>query len=875
MLRERATRYAERTAVLATSCPPITYAELFRSAEDTLVQLSALGISRGDCVAVVLPDGPDFIRIFLALAAMGATCAPLNPAYREDEFDFYLSDLKPELLIADDATPSAAVRAAQKRGLRFVSSTMRWDETSAAGVRRGPPCEQPTITGARADDVLLLLHTSGTTAKPKKVPLAQSNVCHSALNIATSLALSPLDRSLNVMPLFHVHGLIGSVLSSLAAGGSVVCPGAFRGPQFLDWLDEFSPTWYTAVPSIHQTVLSRITRDRDESRQHTLRFIRSCSAPLPPRVMEALEQAFKVPVIEAYGMTEGSHQIACNPLPPCARKAGSVGIATGTTIAIVDDRGNPLPAGSTGEVVIRGAGVMRGYSGAQESHDDAFADGWFRTGDLGYIDGDGYLFLTARKKEVINRGGEKISPREIDDVLAAHPAVLHAAAFAVPDARLGEDVAAAVVLRENGTASEEELRAFVAGRLAAFKVPRRLVIVPELPKGPTGKLQRTALAERLGLGDVDVASKRPAFIAPRDKLERLLATIWQQVLRVDKIGVHDNFFDLGGDSLSAVELALQLEHVLRIQLSVGGLLQAPSIEQLANAIAKGDASLRHPRISVIQPGTGSKLPFFCVDAGPMFRNLAARLGADQPFMSLYCPDAAALPVPYRVADLAAYHVETMRHVQPRGPYRVGGWCNSGLIAYEVAQQLRAQGEDVELLALFDTVNPGEAFSELPPGAPRDSAEDIQSVRTGLRKLRSRFAAREAASTFSWILHRARMRALETWYDVCVRLHIPLSLGLRDMEVIARLATRAYRVRPYPGRVVLVRRSRRLGELSEQLGWAGWAVGGVDVYAIPGDHADMFREPQVRHTAAVLSHYLGQAEATRAHRNEADARDARR
>jgi acyl-CoA synthetase (AMP-forming)/AMP-acid ligase II len=354
---------------------------------------------------------------------------------------------------------------------------------------------------AQAEDTALILHTSGTTARPKIVPLLQRNVVATARHIVATLALRPEDVCLNIMPLFHIHGLMAATLASLAAGSQVSCSPGFNALRFFHWLDEVRPSWYTAVPTMHQTILARADRHPESVAGSRLRLIRSSSASLPPQVMAELERTFRAPVVEAYGMTEAAHQMASNPLPPRARKPGSVGPAAGPEVGIMDERGNLLSRGEIGEVVIRGPNVTPGYEANPEANAKAFTDGWFRTGDQGSLDEDGYLRLTGRLKELINRGGEKISPLEVDEALMHHPAVLQVVAFPMPHEKLGEEVAAAVVLREGLHATERELRAFAATRLADFKVPRRIVIVSEIPKGATGKLQRIGLASKLGVGE--------------------------------------------------------------------------------------------------------------------------------------------------------------------------------------------------------------------------------------------------------------------------------------------------------------------------------------------------------------------------------------
>ena len=340
-----------------------------------------------------------------------------------------------------------------------------------------------------------MLHTSGTTSRPKLVPLLQRNLTRSAHNVARSLDLTAADRSLNVMPLFHVHGLVAGLLAPLAAGGSVVSTPGFDAFRFHGWLEEHRPTYYTAVPTMHQMVLARAPR----SRPTTLRFVRSSSASLPEPVLNELGAVFRVPVIEAYGMTEATHQMASNPLPPGATKPRSVGMATGIEIGILDDAGQLRSAGKRGEVAIKGETVINGYENNPAANEGSFTDGWFRTGDEGLLDEDGYLFLTGRLKEQINRGGEKIAPLEIDEVLLRHPAISQAVTFAIPHDELGEEIGAAVVLREGEEVSTRALRSYLSEHVAAFKVPKQFVFVDEIPKGATGKLQRIGLADRLGV----------------------------------------------------------------------------------------------------------------------------------------------------------------------------------------------------------------------------------------------------------------------------------------------------------------------------------------------------------------------------------------
>ncbi len=481
-------------AISAPSRPGITHGELRSQTGALGRQLRAADIGPEHRVALVLPNGPAMAAAFAGFAPWCAT-APLNPAYKADEFDFYLADLDARALVVERGSTSPAVDVAASRGVRVL----HLEEGEAAGsVHLSGVAEAPVAS--RGDgDIALILHTSGTTSRPKMVPLSQANLAASARNIAGTLRLVPADRCLNIMPLFHIHGLMAPVLASLAAGAEVVCTPGFDALRFFSWFAATEPTWYSAVPTMHQAILARARRNSDAVEASRLRFIRSSSASLPTTVMAELESTFDAPVIEAYAMTEAAHQMCSNPLPPAARKPGSVGPSAGPEVAILDDQGLALAAGAEGEIAIRGANVTAGYVNNAEANASAFHGDWFRTGDQGLMDADGYVRITGRLKEIINRGGEKVAPLEVDEALLAHDAVQQACTFAMPHAKLGEEVAAAIVVADGAAVTESELKAFVARRLADFKTPRRFAFVDEIPKGPTGKIQRIGLAKTLGL----------------------------------------------------------------------------------------------------------------------------------------------------------------------------------------------------------------------------------------------------------------------------------------------------------------------------------------------------------------------------------------
>ena len=489
-------------ALTAPAASPLGFGDFHELILRTVDTLNAMGIGRGDRVAIVLPNCPEMASAFVAVAS-ACTAAPLNMAYRADEFEFYLSDLRAKALIVPAGSDTPARAVAARLGVAVLELTPS-PHRGAANFELGCTGGMSAISGnggmAQIDDVALILHTSGTTSRPKIVPLSHRNVCASARNISTTLKLTASDRELHIMPLFHIHGLIAGVLAPLAVGSQVFCTPGFNALKFFAWMEECRPTWYTAVPTMHQTILSRAAGNRNVIQANPLRFIRSSSASMPITVIAELEKVFAAPLIESYGMTEAAHQMSSNPLPPAKRIPGSVGLAAGPEVAIMDAQGKLLAAGEIGEIVIRGENVSAAYENNDKANAEAYTHGWFRTGDQGALSEDGYLSLTGRLKEIINRGGEKISPREVDEILMEHPAVMQVVTFAMPHPKLGEEVAAAVVLRESHNATERELRDFAATKLADFKVPRKILFLAEIPKGATGKLQRIGLAAKLGLG---------------------------------------------------------------------------------------------------------------------------------------------------------------------------------------------------------------------------------------------------------------------------------------------------------------------------------------------------------------------------------------
>jgi acyl-CoA synthetase (AMP-forming)/AMP-acid ligase II/thioesterase domain-containing protein len=869
MLEVQARQNPEALAILAPGRKPLTYERLQGHVETIGGQLNSLGVGRNDRVSVVLPNGPEMAVTFLATAAC-ATCAPLNPGYRPDEFEFYLMDLQAKALIVQAGDELPVVAVAQKLKIPVIELLPAAEQEAGLFTLKSIHSGSTASTGwAHPDDIALVLHTSGTTSRPKIVPLSQANICVSSHNIKTTLQLSAIDRCISVMPLFHIHGLMGALLSSLAAGASIVCTPGFRVSNFFDWTEQFRPTWYTAVPTMHQTILARASQNREIAARCALRFVRSSSSALSPKVMSQMEEAFNAPVIEAYGMTEAAHQMASNPLPPQRRKPGSVGIAAGPEIAIMDEDGKLLSPGEIGEIVIRGANVMRGYEN-NDANATAFTNGWFRTGDQGVMDAEGYLFIKGRLKEIINRGGEKISPREVDDVLLNHPAIAQAVTFATPHPALGEEVAAAVVLHTRASITEDEIRQFSANRLADFKVPRRILIVDEIPKGPTGKQQRIGLAEKLRLTTVDseLGPSERRIVAPRSTLELQLVRIWEEVLGIHPIGITDNFFDLGGYSLLAAELVERIVSQFGKELPLASLLDASNIEQQAKILCDESSILPWTSLVPIK-SSGSMAPVYFVHGvgGNIlgFRALAHHLGPNQPVYGLQSVGLDGKTPPYmRIEDMAAHYIKEILAFQPEGPYYLGGQSFGGTVAYEMARQLHEQRYEVAILVLLDSLPPNQS----------SGFTGVEAVRRAIAGylLRVKYHAQNAVlGPYRMLYVRKKAstvkRRLKSWiwrtvYKGYRSFDRALPTGLQNVDEANRQAMKTYYPKPCSARIALfLAQERAIDEaVTPELAWKDLATGELEVYEVPGDHVTITIEPYVQVLAEKLKLCLGRTQA---------------
>jgi acyl-CoA synthetase (AMP-forming)/AMP-acid ligase II/thioesterase domain-containing protein len=857
MIATRAARDPSRVAVDAPGRAPLTYGALLATMTRIAATLRELGIGAHDRVALALPNGPEAAVAFLAVAG-AATCAPLNPAYREDDFAFSFGDLRVKAVIAARDQVPAACAAAERAGLAVLEPRRRTDDPAGTFGLAGPACA-PRVTadaGPRSGDVALVLHTSGTTARPKIVPLTQENLCFSADNIARTLELGSEDACLNVMPLFHIHGLMAALLATLAAGARVTCPDGFRATDFAARLREHGATWTTAVPTIHQAVLAACG-ERDALAGTRLRFVRSSSAALPARVLAELEERFAVPVIEAYGMTEASHQMASNPRSG-PRKAGSVGPPAGPEIAVMGEDGRLLEGpGRVGEIVVRGPTLTRGYERNPDANAAAFTDGWFRTGDQGFVDEDGYVFLTGRLKELVNRGGEKIAPREVEDALLRHPAVAQAVAFAVPHARLGEEVGAAVVLRAGARASRADLQRAAAEHLPYFKVPRRIAVVDDIPKGATGKVQRATLAQALGMAAADGAAEDDACVAPRSPLDRELAALWSRVLGRGGIGLEDDFFALGGDSLAAVEMLEAAAELLNCDVPVADFLEHPTIACLTELRERAAALVRDAEVVPLRLA-GSGWPIFCtaLHDGNLWRagRLLRFVSREHPIFGFPAPPVAARGAPPTIEEIAERHLAALARIQPEGPVHLVGPCFGGAVALEMAIRLEESGRPVALLVMVNTYNRAWRRVHRDATLGLRARHLVERVRFHAGRLRAQDASERSAylrARGRLTVARWREEAERLAFRLATRAGVPRPRMLRKPAHANRLAQARYVARPYHGGVLMVRASAPIASVYPLplMGWSEALRGPVEVLDVPCEQLEFWADDEVLRAVA--------------------------
>ena len=713
VIREFVGMQPDRPAIMSTGYPPLSYRQLGDLIDRVRVALRQRGLDRSARIAVAIPNGP-LAALAIVGVASSATSIPVNPKQTYHEIEVCFGALRPDALLLVKGEESTARRVAEASGMTIIEIE---PEQSALGFKIDGPQTEAAIEPGGTDEPdpdapIFILQSSGTTSEPKLIPFSHRNMLAAAARLRAWFDLTPQDCCLSISPLFYSHGIKVTVFTPLLTGGTVAFPADATKFDFLEFFRFLKPTWYSAGPTLHRLIFDQTQYRADAATAHSLRFVLSGGAPLPRNVLEGLQETLGVPVVEHYGSSEAA-QTAANVPAPGRTKLGTCGIPWPGTMRIVNDDGRELPAGEQGEILLGGPTLTSGYLNSPELNRSCFVDGWFKTGDLGSLDEDGFLTLHGRKHDLINRGGEKISPAEIDDALQRHPAVAEAAAFAIPHARLGEDVAAAVVLRPGVTVTPVELRRYLQDQVASFKVPRRIVVRDQLPKGKTGKIQRRLLTASWE----DMAGTVPRIPAPpiagtaspEDALVSGLLTSWRRLLKSPAISVDDDFFEKGGDSLLAAEMLIELETLTGKPVPSSVLFEATTIRRLAQKLSEmGDL---RPMNLVKLNAEGRRPPFIYFHGnfnafGRHAITLANILGAEQPLYVIAPHGTGDEQIPNSIEEMAADRLPLILEAQPEGPYRLGGKCLGGIIAFEVARMLAAAGKEVEMVVMLDppTIN---------------------------------------------------------------------------------------------------------------------------------------------------------------------------
>ncbi len=701
LLAAQARRSSAAPALLMPGRSTLTFGGLIEQIDSVGAVLNQRGLGRTDRVALLAGRGPETAAAALGIACF-ATCAPLNASAPLAETELGLTRVKARALVVPGPARPDLREMTTRLGIALLECSIQPTDPAGRFTLHGGEATAAARPGLAApDEIALVLSTSGTTARSKLVPISHSNICARTDKSRRMFELGPTDRCLNLMPLCYNHGLNTGLMTPLAAGGSVILPPAFDIDSFLECLRTCEPTYYTASFTYHRTIVAALEQRPHDAVRGRLRFARSGSGPLPGDVRIGTERLFGVPLLESYGATETGVIIANRASGP--NRPGTVGVPIDDDIAIMDDDGALAPTGQTGEVLVRGPAVFSGYEHDPSINETLFVDGWFRTGDHGTRDADGFITLLGRIDEVINRGGEKIAPREIDDALLEHPAVLEAMCFAVPHPSLHHDVAAAVVLRPDAAGIRDiDLRRFLAGRLVPSKLPRSVVFAKELPKGPTGKPRRKELAEHFG---PKLRAETGHSTQSATAIQEILLKLWREVLKRDEIGCDDNFFLCGGDSLQALRLLAMIEQTLQYRVPLTALFESPTVKTIERYLTTSTRGAIDDTIRIRAAGT--QRPLFAVGgrqghAIRFFPALAA-LGEDQPSFALQPPGmdwgSAGCET---ISQMAAHYVGRIKALQPQGPYRLLGVSFGGIVIYEIALQLQAAGERVDFLGIVDT-----------------------------------------------------------------------------------------------------------------------------------------------------------------------------
>jgi oxalate---CoA ligase len=691
-LRTHAALRPEQAAIVASELAPVTYRRLTEQIEEVRASLRQAGFDASARIVVAIPDTTPAALAIVAVAC-SAVALPLDPKLTLPEIEARLILLRPSAVLLPRGRRTAARTAAEQQGIAIIEATAA--EDGKLGLQLVAPQVGPALPLQEPDPSApaFILQTSGTTADPNLVPFSHRNMLAAAKRLQGWFDLTPQDRCLCASPICYSNGVKMTLLTPLLTGGSVAFPANATKVDLSEWLSELAPTWYSVGPTLHLAILDKAKSQPDVRNMHSLRFIASGGAALPVDVHDGLRAALGVPVLEHYASSETA-QVSSNLPPPGPYKPGTCGVPSPDIVMIVGEDGRRLPPGEQGDILVGGPTVTSGYIDAPELNQSVFVDGWFRTGDIGSLDEEGFLTIRGRRKELINRGSEKIAPLEIDRALKRHPQVAEAAAYAVAHPRLGEDVAAAVVLHPGASVTGEELREFLGPQLAAFKIPRRIDIVDQLPKGVTGKVQRKRLSG---------SSNAPSAQTPATDWQAELLPLWRKFLKTENVSVDDDFFEKGGDSLLAMDLHVEIERLTGQELPESILLEASTVRALAKRLAHTAPARPKPVQAAAADGPPALVFFHDGQAasGALLASLQHSLGAQPPILAIAGRGVDGTTMPRTIEAMAAAQLPAILEAQPRGPYRLGGYRSGALVALEAARLLAAAKREVAVVALVD------------------------------------------------------------------------------------------------------------------------------------------------------------------------------
>jgi acyl-CoA synthetase (AMP-forming)/AMP-acid ligase II/thioesterase domain-containing protein len=806
---------SSRVAIEAPGRAPLTHSRLSEHIETTADRLRSLGIGRGDRVVSVLPAGPDAASAVLAVSPT-ATFVPLDPNTTRSEYELLFRTLEPRMVMIEAGVVHAAADAA--RIMRVPVLEVGSEEPAGAFTLNGRTgyTPVPSTDVVMPEDYAYILSTSGTTGNPKFAPVPHHSMCSTVASIADALKIESTDTCLVFTPLFHSLGLVSGVLVPFSAGSRSIFLAGFDAQQFFGCLGEFRPTWFSAVPPLLRTMVEQAPAYRQAIESAPLRFVRSGGSPLASGLIERIEQIFRAPVVQVYGLSEAP-ALACHALNGDVGKPGSVGRVMRNEVAIFDPQDRRLPPGASGEIVVRGPSVIPEYFRNETATRRAIRSGWFYTGDIGHLDQDGYLFLTGRRSEFINRGGEKIAPAEVDEILLSHPSVAEALTFPIPDAEVGEEIGAVVELRPAAQLSAADLQAFVATHLSGYKVPRRIFFVDAIPKGPTGKMKRVNMYAQLTALNIEEVHRSMEHAL--DGREEILAGLFAKALGVASVARDDNFFELGGGSLAATRCAAEIGRAFGLnKFSAVAFLWAPTVAAMAKTLAETDGG-DQATVVTIQPD-GDGIPIFLVAPGMEVQSLAKNLGK-RPLLGIGVPNLERRTATCTMEIIAEECVAALRRRRPSGPYALAGWCGAGILALEMAQILNRQGAEVAFVALFDARN-----IYLPP-MNRSRKVLVQAVRQAQR--------------IYFFLLRVRLGGLRA---VAVALNSRIEVN--PQAEAFNEALRRYQPTVWHGRMIHIWASRRpRGKFRDvDFDWRHLSPSGFEYYEIPGDHISMLYEPKL-------------------------------